>query len=84
MILVIVVLRFWHRSLKRPKFVNIVAAVWNVFCIEAWRSVLGTLRVANRSPTATSKTNDVLGPFDEIWRIRGRRVRLLRGPAGRD
>ena len=41
-----------------------VADFWKSFYIENWRFALDTLRVANRSPTPTSKTNDFLGPFD--------------------
>ncbi len=40
--------------------------------IENLRFALDTLRMANRSPTPTSKTNDFLGPFDDIWGGRGR------------
>ncbi len=40
---------------------------------------LDSLMVANRSPAPTSFTNEFLGPFDDIWRVWGRRFRLIYG-----
>ena len=55
---------------------------WKVFYIENSRFALDALRVANRSPTPTSKTNDFLGPFDVILGVRGRRSRPIWGVPG--
>ncbi len=56
-----------------------VADFWKVFYFENSRFARDTLRVANRSPTPTSKT---IGPFDVIWGVRGRRSRLILGVLG--
>ena len=37
------------------------------YFVENYHFALGTLRVANRSPTPASKINDFLGLFDDIW-----------------
>ncbi len=50
--------------------------------IENQYIILGTLRVANRSPTATSKTNISLRPFGDIWGVRGHRFRSILGLPG--
>ncbi len=47
-----------------------VVPVWKVSFIEDLFFALNIRRAANRSPTPTSKTNDFLGPFDDIWRSR--------------
>ncbi len=44
-----------------------VVALWEAFYIENKRFDLDTLRVPNRSPTPISKSNDFLGPSDDIW-----------------
>ncbi len=55
---------------------------WKVFYIENQRFALDTLRVANRSPTPTSETNDFLGPFDDICGVRGRLFRPILEDSG--
>ncbi len=59
-----------------------VADFWKVFYIENYRFALDTLRVANRSPTPTSKTNDFQGPFAVILGVRGRRSQPILGVPG--
>ncbi len=45
-----------------------VAGFWNVVYVEDSHFALDTLRVASRSPSPTSKTNDLLlGLFDDVW-----------------
>ncbi len=51
---------------NKSQLYNALADFWRVFDIENKRFALDTLRVSNRSPTPASKTNDVLGPFDDI------------------
>ncbi len=63
--------------------VRIVVALWEAFYIENERFYLDTLRVPNRSPTPTWKTNDFLGPLDDIWGARGPHFRpILEGSGG--
>ena len=59
-----------------------VADLWKVFYIENWRFDLGSLRVANRSPTQILKSKDFLGPFDDIWGARGPHFRPIWGVPG--
>ncbi len=52
--------------------------------MEKYRFAVDTLRAANKSSTPTSNTNDVLGPFDDIFGgFRGRRFRPILEPSGR-
>ncbi len=59
-----------------------VADLWKVFYISNWRFDLGTLRVANRSPTPISKSNDFRGQSDDIWGARGFHCRSILGVPG--
>ncbi len=43
---------------------------------------LDTLRVPNRSPTPTSKSNDFLRQSDDIWGARGPHVQPILGVPG--
>ncbi len=59
-----------------------VADLWKVFNIENPRFALDALRVANRFPTPASKINDVFVLLDDIWEVRGRLSRPIRGIMG--
>ncbi len=48
-----------------------VVALWEALHVGNERFDLDTLRVPNRSPTPTSKTNDSLELFNDIWGARG-------------
>ncbi len=60
----------------------IVLDLWKVFYNENWRFDLGALRVANRSPTPISKSNEFLGQSDDTWGVRGPHFRPNLGVFG--
>ncbi len=57
-------------------------ALWEASYIENKRFDLDTLRVPNRSPTPTSKSNDFRGPSDDIWGALGPDFRPIVGVPG--
>ncbi len=59
-----------------------VVALWKAFYIENTLFDLDTLRVPNRSPTPTSKSNDFLGQSEDIWGARGPHFRPILGVPG--
>ncbi len=59
-----------------------VAAFWEVFHSEISNFALVALRGANQTPTPTSKFHRLLGPFDDLWEVRGRRFRPIWGVPG--
>ena len=62
--------------------VDSVVAIWEAFYIENKRFDLDTLRVPNRSPTPTSKSNDFPGRSEDIWGARGLHLRPILGVPG--
>ncbi len=59
-----------------------MADLWKVFYFENQRLDQGTLRVANRSPTPISKSNDFRGQSEDIWGARGLHFRPILGVPG--
>ena len=57
-----------HKAIKQENHsVELSWLALGRYFVENYHFALGTLRVANRSPTPASKINDFLGLFDDIW-----------------
>ncbi len=66
---------------QRRTTVNVVA-LWEAFYIENKCVDLDTLRVPDRSPTPSLKSNDFLGQSDDIFGARGPHSGRFRGFPG--